>query len=131
MITGMHSILYSRDADATRAFLRDVLGFASVDAGHGWLIFALPPSELGIHPAEGDPRAELYIMCDDVESEVKRLVAGGAKRASDETSARWGRMMQLEIPGGARLGVYQPLHPTALELAISGATRHPERSTEG
>src|SRR4051794_29580067 len=124
MLTGAHAILFAQDADAARAFLRDVLGFESVDAGRGWLIFALPPSELGIHPAEGDSSVELYLMCDDVESEVKRLVDGGAKPASELISQRWGRMMQLIIPGDVHIGIYEPLHPTALKLAIDGAAKY-------
>jgi hypothetical protein len=81
MITGLHTIIYSRDAESDRAFMRNTLGFASVDAGQGWLIFAMPPTELAVHPAESNGRHELYLTCDDVEAEIVRLSKKGAVRA--------------------------------------------------
>jgi catechol 2,3-dioxygenase-like lactoylglutathione lyase family enzyme len=112
MITGMHAIIYSRDAEADRAFFRDVLGFPAVDAGGGWLIFAAPPSELACHPAESNGKHELYLMCDDVQAEVARLgqkgIACGA--VSDQG---WGLLCTLRLPGGGDLGLYQPRHITA------------------
>jgi catechol 2,3-dioxygenase-like lactoylglutathione lyase family enzyme len=89
MIIGMHAIIYSRDAAADRAFFRDVLGFPSVDAGDGWLIFAVPPSELAFHPAETDCKHELYLMCDDVKAEVNRLGNEGIE-CSPVTDQGWG-----------------------------------------
>jgi catechol 2,3-dioxygenase-like lactoylglutathione lyase family enzyme len=116
MISGAHIILYSKDADADRAFLRDVLGFASVDAGHGWLIFALPPVELAVHPAEGAERHELYLMCDDLDAEIATLTHKGVN-CSPIHRERWGSITQIQLPGGGSLGLYQPKHPTALHLS--------------
>jgi hypothetical protein len=115
MISGAHVILYSKDAAADRAFLRDVLGFASVDAGHGWLIFALPPAEAAIHPAEDNDRHELYFMCDDLKAEIASLREKGVACAEVE-EARWGSITKLRLPGGGEAGLYQPKHPTALKL---------------
>jgi catechol 2,3-dioxygenase-like lactoylglutathione lyase family enzyme len=110
MITGMHVIVYTRDAQADRAFFRDVLGFPSVDAGGGWLIFAAPPSEVACHPAENNDKTELYLMCDDVEAEIARLGANGV-RCSAVTSERWGLLTMVALPGGGELGLYEPRHP--------------------
>ncbi len=118
MITGAHMIVYSKDAEADRAFFRDVLGFASVDAGHGWLIFALPPAEAAFHPV-GEPteadQHELYLMCDDLKAEMAALAAKGVA-CSEVQEARWGSITRITLPGGGRLGLYQPKHPTALGL---------------
>jgi catechol 2,3-dioxygenase-like lactoylglutathione lyase family enzyme len=109
MINGAHVILYSKDAEADRAFLRDVLGFDHIDAGHGWLIFALPASEAAVHPTDSVESHELYLMTDDVESEVARLAAAGV--ACDELSdQRWGRLTHIDLPGGGRVGLYEPRH---------------------
>jgi hypothetical protein len=113
MIFGAHVIVYSKDAAADRAFLRDVLGFASVDAGHGWLIFALPPSEVAIHPAEENDRHELYLMCHDLKAEIAALVKKGV-RCSDVEEARWGSITKVKLPGGGEVGIYQPKHPSPL-----------------
>ena len=114
MIIGAHTILYSSDADADRAFLRDVLGFAAVDAGRGWLIFTLPPGEVAVHPADADEQYhELYLMCDDVAAEVARLQKQGVE--CDAVSEQgWGRLTYLRLPSGARLGLYEPRHPMAI-----------------
>ena len=111
MITGMHMIIYSTDVEADRAFFRDVLGFPSVDAGKGWLIFAAPPSEIACHPAEGNDKHELYLMCDDVRAEIARLGGKGIKCRSVST-ARWGLVTTVFLPGGGQLGLYEPRHPT-------------------
>jgi catechol 2,3-dioxygenase-like lactoylglutathione lyase family enzyme len=113
MIFGAHVIIYSKDATADRAFLRDILGFASVDAGHGWLIFALPPAEVAVHPAEDSDRNELYFMCDDLKAEILALDAKGV-RCSETQEARWGSITKIRLPGGSEVGLYQPRHPTAL-----------------
>jgi predicted enzyme related to lactoylglutathione lyase len=113
MITGIHSIVHTKDAEADRAFFRDVLGFPSVDAGHGWLIFALPPAELACHPTEGTPRQELYLMCDDVAAAVDSLREKGID-TGPINEAGWGRVTMLTTPGGAEIGLYQPRHPTAI-----------------
>ncbi len=113
MIFGAHVIVYSKDAMADRAFLRDILGFASVDAGHGWLIFALPPAEVAVHPAEDDDRHELYFMCDDLRAEISTLREKGV-RCSEVQEARWGSVTKIGLPGGSEVGLYQPKHPSAL-----------------
>jgi catechol 2,3-dioxygenase-like lactoylglutathione lyase family enzyme len=117
MITGLHAILYSSDADKVRAFLRDVLGLKSVDAGHGWLIFAAPPAELAAHPTEKDekPHHELFLMCDDLKATMKELADKGVQCGAI-TEARWGSITSIHLPGGCELGLYQPKHPTALDL---------------
>jgi catechol 2,3-dioxygenase-like lactoylglutathione lyase family enzyme len=113
MISGAHIIIFSKDAEADRAFFRDILNFKSVDAGHGWLIFALPPAEAAVHPAEDGPRHELYLMCDDLEAEIGALKAKGVACAKIETP-RWGSVTRIALPGGGQVGLYQPKHPTAL-----------------
>jgi catechol 2,3-dioxygenase-like lactoylglutathione lyase family enzyme len=113
MIFGAHVIVYSSDAAADRRFFQEVLGLAAVDAGQGWLIFALPPAELAVHPAEAGARHELYLLCDDVGAEVRRLTALGVQCSGIE-HARWGSVTHLLLPGGSRVGLYQPSHPLAL-----------------
>lgn len=117
MILGLHAILHSPDADKVRAFLRDVLGFKSVDAGHGWLIFAAPPAELATHPTGENekPHHELYLMCDDLKTTIQDLARKGVQCGA-VTEARWGSITSIPLPGGGTLGLYQPKHPTALNL---------------
>jgi catechol 2,3-dioxygenase-like lactoylglutathione lyase family enzyme len=112
MITGAHAVVFSRDADALRAFFRDVLGFPSVDAGGGWLIFALPSAELAAHPAEEDGRHELYLMCDDVHATVAELEGKGVEFSRPVTDEGFGLMTAIKLPGGGELGLYEPRHPT-------------------
>jgi catechol 2,3-dioxygenase-like lactoylglutathione lyase family enzyme len=116
MIFGAHVIVYSKDAAADRAFLRDILGFGSVDVGQGWLIFALPPAEVAVHPADENSLHELYLMCDDLEAEIETLRNNGV-RCSDVQEARWGSSVKIRLPGGGDVGLYQPKHPTAFSLA--------------
>jgi catechol 2,3-dioxygenase-like lactoylglutathione lyase family enzyme len=116
MIFGAHVIIYSKDAAADRAFLRNVLGFASVDAGHGWLIFALPPAEVAVHPAEENERPELYFMCEDLQAEILALAEKGVK-TSEVQEARWGSITKIRLPGGGEAGLYQPKHLTALNIS--------------
>ena len=111
MITGAHAIVYSRDADADRAFFRDVLGFPSVDSGGGWLIFALPPAELAAHPADAGGRHELYLMCDEIESTVAELQAKGVEFTAPVSDQGFGLLTSLKLPGGGELGLYEPRHP--------------------
>src|SRR5208282_5646028 len=118
MIFGAHVVLYSEDAEADRAFLSDVLGFRSVDAGHGWLIFALPPAEAAVHPADENERPELYFMCDDLRAEIAAL-AEKAVHCSEVGEARWGSITKIRLPGGGEVGLYQPRHPTALNIPSS------------
>ena len=107
-IIGAHSILYSADAEADRAFLRDVIGFPNVDAGGGWLIFGLPPSEVAVHPGDNDEH-EFYLMCDDVDAFIAEMKAKGVE-CGPLHEQPWGRLTQVTLPGGGKLGVYQPLH---------------------
>jgi catechol 2,3-dioxygenase-like lactoylglutathione lyase family enzyme len=110
MINGAHAIVFSDDADADRAFLRDVLGLPHVDAGEGWLIFGLPPSEVAVHPADGNSGShELYLMCEDVEAFREQLSASGVD-SSEVSDQGWGLVTQVTLPGGSKLGVYQPRH---------------------
>ncbi len=113
MISGAHVVLYSKDADADRAFFRDVLGFRSVDAGHGWLIFALPAAEAAFHPGEQNGTHELYLLCDDVKAEMESLKKRGVT-CSPVHKERWGSITRIDLPGGSKLGLYQPTHPTAI-----------------
>ena|SRR5215470_16406302 len=113
MIFGAHVILYSSNAEADRAFLRDTLGFASVDAGHGWLIFALPPAEAAVHPAEDSGRHELYFMCDNLQNEISSLREKGIQ-CSEVQEARWGSITKIRLPGGGEVGLYQPKHASPL-----------------
>jgi len=114
-IIGMHALMYSKNAEATRQFFRDVLGFPSVDAREGWLIFAMPPTELAVHPAEGAEYHELYLMCDDIDATLAQLAQKGVEmRAIQERP--WGRVTQIPLPSGEELGLYEPRHPTAIAL---------------
>ena len=117
MITGAHSILYSKDSEADRAFLRDVLGMPHVDVGHGWLIFGLPPAEVAVHPAEENDVHELYLMCDDVDDFVARMEERGVECGAVQAMP-WGRLTQLMLPGGGKLGVYQPRHARPKAMAV-------------
>ena len=107
-IIGAHSILYSADAEADRAFLRDVIGSPNVDVGGGWLIFGLPPSEVAVHPGDNDEH-ELYLMCDDVDAFIAEMKAKNVE-CGPLHEQPWGRLTQVTLPGGGKLGVYQPLH---------------------
>jgi catechol 2,3-dioxygenase-like lactoylglutathione lyase family enzyme len=109
MINGAHVILYSTDADRDKAFFRDVLKFSHVDAGHGWLIFKLPPAEMAVHPSDENDRHELYLMCDDLDAEMARLKQAGVA-CEEPQMQRWGNLTHLKLPGGGRLGLYQPRH---------------------
>jgi catechol 2,3-dioxygenase-like lactoylglutathione lyase family enzyme len=115
MISGTHVILYSKNPEADRAFFHDVLGFKSVDAGHGWLIFALPPAEAAFHPSDETGVHELYFMCDDLKAEMASLAKKDIKCSAVE-EARWGSITKMRLPGGGEVGLYQPKHPTALDL---------------
>jgi|HubBroStandDraft_1064217.scaffolds.fasta_scaffold43964_2 catechol 2,3-dioxygenase-like lactoylglutathione lyase family enzyme len=125
MITGTHAIIYAEDAEKARAFFRDVLHCPSIDVHDGWLIFKLPPAELGVHPAgdPGDPSTgapsghhELYLMCDDVEATVADLTAQGVEFTSPVEDQGWGRLVHLRVPGAGEIGLYQPRHPPAYNL---------------
>ena len=115
MINGVHALIYSEQADKVRAFFRDVLEFRSVDAGHGWLIFALPPAELGIHPGQGS--TGLYLMCDDITRTVEQLKKKGVEFTRSIADEGFGLVTGIKLPGGGEIGLYQPKHPTALNLS--------------
>jgi len=101
---------------ADRVFLREVLGLSSVDAGNGWLVFALPPAELAVHPAEENDRHELYFMCADLKAEISALEEKGV-RCLEVQEARWGSITHIPLPGGGKVGLYQPKHPVASTIA--------------
>jgi predicted enzyme related to lactoylglutathione lyase len=120
LISGVHTIIFSRDAEADRAFFKDVLGLDSIDSGGGWLIFALPPAELAFHPTEETERHELFLLCDDIEATAREIEKKGVvlKRPFDEP--RWGTATEITLPGGGRVSLYQPKH--ALAHARTGAS---------
>ena len=110
----MHAIVFSPEAEKVRAFFRDVLGLSSVDAGGGWLVFALPPAELAVHPADGDTRHELYLMCDDIHATLTELRGKGVEVARDVTDQGWGLVAAIRLPDGSEFPIYEPRHPTPL-----------------
>ena len=112
MITGMHAIVFSSDAVKVRAFFADVLNLPSVDTGGGWLIFALPPAELAVHPADGDGHHELYLMCDDIHTTLAELRAQGVEVARDVSDQGWGLLAAIRLPDGEEFPIYQPRHPS-------------------
>jgi hypothetical protein len=116
MLIGAHAILYSKNAEADRAFLRDVLRLSNVDVGGGWLIFALPTSEVAIHPADNGAKHELYLMCADISDFIEVMKRHGIE-CGPVVQERWGLLTQLQLPGGGRLGVYEPRHPRPKPLS--------------
>ena len=110
MISGAHIVVYSKDPEADRALFRDIVGFKSVDVGHGWLIFALPPAEAAFHPSDNNGVHELYLMCDDLKAEMASLARKGV-HCSDVQEERWGSITRMRLPSGTELGLYQPKHP--------------------
>jgi len=114
MINGAHTIIYAQDAAKARAFFKDVLGFPSVDAGRGWLIFALPPGEIAAHPAEEDAKSgdcQLFFMCDDIKKTVDELKKKGVEFTQPLSDQPWGILTSLKVPGAGEIGLYQPKHP--------------------
>lgn len=114
MITGLHAIVFSPEAEKVRAFFGDVLGLSSVDAGGGWLIFAMPPAELAVHPADGDARHELYLMCDDIHATLAELRDKGAEVARDVSDQGWGLSAAIRLPDGGEFSIYEPRHASPL-----------------
>jgi predicted enzyme related to lactoylglutathione lyase len=112
VITGIHAIVFSPDAEKIRAFFADVLGWRSADAGGGWLIFALPPAELAVHPAEGTGHHELYLMCDDIQATLAELRGKGVEVARDVSDQGWGLLAAIRLPDGSELAIYEPRHPS-------------------
>ena len=115
MINGAHIVIYTKDPEADRTFFRDVLEFSSVDAGQGWLIFAMPPLEAAFHDSEKNDQHELYLMCDDIAATLKDLRSKNVK-VSEVNEQRWGKLATFTLPGGGKIGVYQPKHPSPLQL---------------
>ena len=112
MITGIHAIVFSPEADKVREFFADVLGLPSVDAGGGWPIFALPPAELAVHPEEGDSRQQLFLMCDDIRATLAELAARGVEIAQDVSDRGWGLLAAVRMPDGSEFPIYEPRHPS-------------------
>jgi catechol 2,3-dioxygenase-like lactoylglutathione lyase family enzyme len=110
VISGVHAIVFSQDAERSRAFFRDTLGLSFVDAGGGWLIFALPPAELAAHPSDAEPRHELYLMCEDIHTVVAELKGKGVEFASEIANEPWGLTTRFYLPGGGEMTLYQPRH---------------------
>ena len=121
VIAGVHTIIYAEDAETARAFFRDMLGFANVDAGDGWLIFALPPGELAFHPSDDPGPHELFLMCHDIKRTVKELKAKGVQFVSPIAEQRWGLMARLKIPGAGEIGLYEPKHSSPLTEFSGGS----------
>jgi len=117
MISGMHVILFSRQAEKVREFLGEVLGWHSVDAGGGWPIFAAPPTEVAVHPTQDEPEHEVYLMCDDIDAVVKKLAERGVRTDGPVDDRGWGFLTTLILPGGEHIGLYEPRHPSPLAAA--------------
>ncbi|MFZ3211885.1 MAG: VOC family protein [Terriglobales bacterium] len=116
MLTSAHVVIYTKDAEADRAFFRDVLGFRSVDAGHGWLIFALPAAEAAFHPSEENNKHEMYFMCEDLGALMASLGKKGV-RFGDIAEEQWGTRTRMLLPGGGEVGLYQPKHAVTFKRA--------------
>ena len=114
VITGLHAIVFSPQAQKVRAFLTDVLGLPSVDAGGGWLIFAMPPAELAVHPADGAGHHELYLMCDNIHATLAELKSKGVEVAREVSDQGWGLLAAIRLPDGGEFPIYQPRHPSPL-----------------
>jgi catechol 2,3-dioxygenase-like lactoylglutathione lyase family enzyme len=113
MINGTHVVIYTKKPEADRAFFRDVLGFRSVDAGHGWLVFAMPPLEVAFHDSRKNDQHELYFMCDDIDAMLAELKAKNVE-VSKISEERWGRLAKFKLPGGGQIGIYEPKHASPL-----------------
>jgi hypothetical protein len=117
MINGAHLVIYTKDSEADRAFFRDVLKFSSVDAGQGWLIFTMPQLEAAFHDSEKNDQHELFLMCDDLEATLKDLRSNKVK-VSDVTEQRWGKLATFSLPGGGKIGIYEPKHPSPFKPSL-------------
>ncbi|HUJ07719.1 MAG TPA: VOC family protein [Streptosporangiaceae bacterium] len=114
MITGVHAIVFSEEAEKVRGFFRDVLGLRSADAGDGWLIFALPPAELAVHPSDEGSRHQLYLMCDDIEATLAELTEKGVQVASEPSDQGWGVLAGIRLPDGTEFFIYEPRHASPI-----------------
>jgi hypothetical protein len=126
LINGVHAIIFGDDPRAVRDFLSDTLELPSVDAGNGWLIFALPPAELATHPADGPPHHELYLMCDDIQATVEELEAKGVEFTRGIAEERWGLTTAFKLSGGGELALYEPRHPRPRKPKLRAPTQDPE-----
>ena len=126
-IIGMHTMFYSKAADKTRDFFKNVLGLPFIDAGQNWIIFTAPPTELAVHPIEGEEYHQVYLMCDDIQTTVAELKAKGVEMATPVADRGWGFVTGIKMPGGGQMGLYQPKHQTAL----SGSAARPSKSRSG
>jgi hypothetical protein len=115
-ITGAHVLLFSREAETLRATLRDILGWDFVEAHPGWLIFALPPAELGVHPSDGDTKHELWLICDDLDTTVAELRSRGIEFIGDPAEEAFGVWIRMRLPGGVEVPLYEPKHPLAIDV---------------
>ncbi len=131
MIFGAHAIIFSKSPREARALLKNVLGSRSIDAGGGWLIFALPPAEIAVHPTEGAPEHQLYLMCGDIEATIAELRARGITFSRAVRDMSWGRVTAIALPGGGELGLYQPRHPTALARPRAASRAKKARARPG
>jgi catechol 2,3-dioxygenase-like lactoylglutathione lyase family enzyme len=118
MINGTHVMVYSHDAEADRAFLRDTLGFAGIDAGEGWLIFKLPPAEIAVHPTEGETKHQLYLMCDDIQKTLEDLATKGVEISGQVSDEGWGQLASIKLPSGSEIALYEPRHAIAHSQVI-------------
>jgi hypothetical protein len=128
MIFGAHSIVFSRAPAEARELLEKILDTNKVDAGGGWTIFALPPAEIAVHPTDGAPRLDLYLMCQDIEKTIGELRAKGVKFSRAVSEESWGRVCAIALPGGGELGLYQPRHPTSLARPRAAAPSTPAKA---
>jgi catechol 2,3-dioxygenase-like lactoylglutathione lyase family enzyme len=115
VITGVHAIVFSPEAEKVRAFFKDLLSLPSVDAGGGWLIFALPPAEVAVHPTDGNGHHELYLMCDDIQATLAELRGKGVEVAREATDQGWGLVAAIRLPDGSEFPIYEPRHPSPLQ----------------
>lgn len=122
MTTGIHLIIYSKDAEADKVFFRDVLKFTNIDVGHGWLIFGLPPSELAVHPSTYNDHHEIYLMSDDINAFVQQM-AKQKITCSNINNQSWGQLVQLTLPGGGKIGVYQPGHARPQPMKVKNSSK--------
>jgi hypothetical protein len=130
MTTGIHLVIYSKDTEADKAFFRDILKLTNVDVGHGWLIFGLPPSELAVHPSSENDHHEIYLMCDDIKTFVRQM-SKQEIACSEIQNQGWGQLVQLTLPGGGKLGVYQPRHarPKPMKVKTTSSKTASKKAT--
>ena len=130
MTTGIHLVIYSKDTEADKAFFRDILKLTNVDVGQGWLIFGLPPSELAVHPSSENDRHEIYLMCDDIKTLVRQMSKQKIV-CSEIQNQGWGQLVQLTLPGGGKLGVYQPRHarPKPMKVTLTSSKKASKNPT--